>query len=254
MKRKVTIIGIGAGNPDHVSVQAVEVLNQASVFFIPDKGTEKSDLARLRLAVIERFVSHTHYRIVRFDNPVRNSSTPDYRKGVGEWHHKVEGIYETLLANELGEGESGAFLAWGDPSLYDSILRILEKIHAKGDIELEYEVIPGISSVQALAAAHKIPINRIGESVMITTGRKLQQGFPSNADSVIVMLDGQAAYKNVDGELEIYWGAYVGTEDEILISGRLRDVIDEIESVRQMARREKGWIMDTYLLRRPPKQ
>ena len=254
MKRKVTIVGVGVGNPDYITVQAVNALNQVSVFFIPEKGSDKSDLARLRRDIIERCVSHTDYRVVSFDNPVRDSSTSDYRLGVNEWHNNVEGLYERLLADELREGERGAFLAWGDPSLYDSILRILQKICAKSDFDLEYEVIPGITSVQALAAAHKIPINRIGESIMITTGRKLQEGFPDNADSVIVMLDGQAAYKTVDAEMEIFWGAYIGTEDEVLVSGRLRDVIDEIERVRQEARAKKGWIMDTYLLRKPEKQ
>ena len=33
---------------------------------------------------------------------------------------------------EIGEGECGAFLVWGDPTLYDSTLRIIEKIHSKG--------------------------------------------------------------------------------------------------------------------------
>lgn len=152
------------------------------------------------------------------------------------------------MTEELGEGECGAFLVWGDPGLYDSILRILNRTRAKGGLDLEYEVIPGISSVQALAAAHKIPLNQIGGSVMITTGRKLAEGLPDNADSVIVMLDGQTAFRSVDQDVHIYWGAYLGTEDEILISGRLREVIQEIEETRARARARKGWIMDTYLL------
>jgi precorrin-6A synthase len=173
MKRKILIIGIGAGNPEHVTVQAVKALNQARVFFVPSKGAEKADLAGLRREIIERFVEGTNYRVVGFDNPVRDSSSASYRGGVADWHDAVEAVYEQLIADELDEESCGAFLAWGDPSLYDSILRILEKIRAKGNFDLDYEVIPGISSVQALAAAHKIPINRIGESVAITTGRKL---------------------------------------------------------------------------------
>ncbi|ODR97906.1 precorrin 6A synthase [Methyloceanibacter methanicus] len=251
MKRNVFVIGIGAGSPDYMTVQAIDALNQVRVFFVPDKGAEKSDLARLRREIIARFAINADYRIVGFDNPVRDSANANYRKGVSDWHDAVEDVYGRLLADQLQEGECGAFLAWGDPSLYDSILRILERLRARGDFELDYEVIPGISSVQALAAAHKIPINRIGEPIMITTGRKLQEGFPDNADSVIVMLDGQAAYKTVDGDMEIFWGAYLGTDDEILVSGRLRDVLDDIERVRREARAKKGWIMDTYLLRKP---
>jgi len=251
MKRKVLIIGIGAGNPEYVTVQAINALNQVSVFFIPNKGTEKRDLARLRREICERFIENTNYRMVDFDTPTREKSSPSYGEGVKEWHDDVARVYERLLVEELGEGDCGAFLVWGDPSLYDSALRILERIRAKGNFELDYEVIPGISSVQALAAAHKIPLNRIGESIMIMTGRRLVEGFPNNADSVIVMLDGQAAFKSVAEDVEIYWGAYIGTEDEVLVAGKLREVLDEIERVREEARNRKGWIMDTYLLKKP---
>jgi len=50
--------------------------------------------------------------------------------------------------------------------------------------------------------------------------------------------------------LVIYWGAYLGTEDEVLIAGPLQAVKARILAVREQERRRKGWIMDTYLLRR----
>jgi precorrin-6A synthase len=134
-------------------------------------------------------------------------------------------------------------------------LRIIGKIQSKDAFALEYEVIPGISSVQALAAKHRIALNRIGEPVHITTGRKLAEGLPENADTVVVMLDGEQAFQTIEGTgVEIYWGAYIGTKDEILVSGPLSDVADHIEAVRAQARRQKGWIMDTYLLRKPPQK
>ena len=252
MKRKVLIVGIGAGNPEHVTVQAIAALNQAGVLFIPNKGDEKADLAQLRRDICARFIAaDSHHRLVEFDVPERERSHPAYEQGVADWHDAVQQVYERLLAEELGEGETGVFLAWGEPALYDSMLRVFERIAAEGNFELDYEVIPGISSVQALAAAHKIPLNRIGESILITTGRKLAEGFPDNADSVVVMLDGQCAFNTIAPDTEIYWGAYLGTADEILVSGRLGDVAGEIERVRREARERKGWIMDTYLLRKP---
>lgn len=63
------------------------------------------------------------------------------------------------------------------------------------------------------------------------------------------MLDSQNAFRTVDPKAEIYWGAYVGTENEILISGRLEDIAVMIEE----ARAKHGWIMDTCLLRYPTK-
>jgi precorrin-6A synthase len=249
--RKVLIIGIGAGNPDYVTIQAINALNQVDVFFIPDKGTEKEDLARLRLEICERYIKDRDYRLAGFKMPERAKDPSDYKANVQDWHSRIEQNYETLLLEELGEGECGAFLVWGDPTLYDSTLRIIEKIRSKGGLALEYEVIPGISSVQALAAKHRIALNRIGESIHITTGRKLAEGFPNNADSVVVMLDGEQSFKKIESkDIDIYWGAYIGAADEILVSGRLSEVMNDIEAIRAKARREKGWIMDTYLLRK----
>jgi precorrin-6A synthase len=105
--------------------------------------------------------------------------------------------------------------------------------------------------VQVLAARHRIALNRIGEPVLITTGRKLADGFPADQDSVVVMLDGDQTFRHVASEeLDIYWGAYLGTPDELLISGRLTEVMAEIEATRAQARQRHGWIMDVYLLRR----
>jgi precorrin-6A synthase len=248
--RKILIIGIGAGNPDYVTIQAIKALNRVDVFFIPDKGAEKAALGRLRKEICERFIENATYRMVDFKTPQRAASDSNYRATVDEWHARLEENYRRLFMEQLGAGECGAFLVWGDPALYDSTLRIVEAIQAKG-FALEYEVIPGISSVQALAAQHRIALNRIGESVLITTGRKLAEGFPKNVDSVVVMLDGDQAFRHVGAEdLDIYWGAYLGTENEILVAGKLSKVMGDIERIRRQARDEKGWIMDTYLLRK----
>ncbi len=144
--RKVLIIGIGAGNPDYVTMQAINALNQVDVFFIPDKGTEKEALARLRVEICERYIKDRDYRLAGFEMPERSTDPSDYKKNVADWHSRIEQNYEKLLKEELGEEECGAFLVWGDPALYDSTLRIIEKIQSKGDLALEFEVIPGISA------------------------------------------------------------------------------------------------------------
>jgi precorrin-6A synthase len=140
---------------------------------------------------------------------------------------------------------------WGDPALYDSTLRVIDRIRARGVVDFDHQVIPGITSVQALAARHRLPLNRIGEPVHITTGRRVADGLPEDVDSAVVMLDPGLACRGLDDpQWEIYWGAYVGTPDEALISGRLGDVAADIEAAKQALRHRHGWIMDTYLVRR----
>ena len=248
--RKVFVIGIGAGNPDYITIQAINALNEVDVFFVMDKGEEKEDLIRLRKDICERHIKDKSYRFVETADPPRDRSPSSYEPAVRAWHEQRADIYERLIEN-LGDGECGGFLVWGDPSLYDSTLRIIDQIVARGRVTFDYEVIPGISAIQALAARHRIALNRIGRSVHITTGRKIAEGLPENVDDVVVMLDGDCAFKALDDPgIDIFWGAYLGTDDEILVSGRLREQADDIERVRAEAKKRKGWIMDTYLLRR----
>jgi precorrin-6A synthase len=250
--RKLYIIGIGSGNPEHVTVQAIKALNKVDVFFVMNKGDAKSDLVHLRKEVCKRYIDQASYRTVEIVDPQRDPSIDSYTRRVEAWHQERALIYEGLIQRELKEDECGAFLVWGDPSLYDSTLRVMDQIIVRDRVHFEYEVIPGITSMQALAASHKITLNGIGESVCITTGRQLSPGLVASAENVVVMLDGKCAFKEVlDENVEIYWGAYVGSDKEILLSGRLIENLENIEVARNAARKKNGWVMDTYLLRNP---
>ena len=249
--RKLFLIGIGAGNRDHVTVQAIKALNAVDVFFALDKGDEKAELNRVRQEICETYIKDKSYRIVTAPDPERDRTPASYQTAVKDWHEQRADLFEKLIAQELKDGECGAFLIWGDPSLYDSALRIVQQVLARGAVEFTYEVIPGVSSVQALAAAHKISLNQIGAPVHITTGRNVADGLPADFDSLVVMLDAHCAFRTVsEPDVDIFWGAYVGTADELLVAGDLREVAGEIERIRSAARARKGWILDTYLLRK----
>jgi precorrin-6A synthase len=255
--RRILIIGIGAGNPEHITIQAIHALQEVDVLFLTDKGEDKSDLLRVRKEICERYVPAASYRVIQFNDPERDRTPVTYRTAVEDWHNKRAALYEELIRTHVGDGECGAFLCWGDPTLYDSILRIIGPLSRKPAVAFEYEVIPGISSLQALAARHRIPLNQLAEPLQVTTGRRLLQTLaesPSVTD-VVVVLDSGCSFKHLAGEdFEIYWGAYLGMPDEILVSGKVRDVGPVIERLRAEARARKGWIMDTYLLRRPARR
>ncbi|MFF7159860.1 precorrin-6A synthase (deacetylating) [Streptomyces sp. NPDC008086] len=254
--RRIHVIGIGAGAPEQLTLQAVGALRSTDVFFVLDKGEVKSDLTRLRRAMLDTHLPEASYRVVEARDPERDRSAGGaaYADAVADWRGARAGIYERLITEELGEDETGAFLVWGDPALYDSTLGILEEVLDRGAVAFEYDVVPGISSVSALAARHRTGLNRVARPVQITTGRRLAEGFPDEVDDVVVMLDAQQAFRRyADRDVDIYWGAYVGTPDEILVSGPIAEAAPRIERLRAEARERKGWIMDTYLLRRNPK-
>lgn len=247
--KRILVIGIGAGGVDLLTVQAIEAIRRADVFFTFDKGAEKDDLVRLRREICERYRDGAPYRLIEVPSPPRDASAPTYKSGVAAWHKERADNVSALIRDELTDGQCGAFLVWGDPAFYDSTLRILERMSAAGDA-FEYDVIPGISSIQLLAARHRIPLNAIGEPVLLTTGRKLAKAFPEGADSVVVLLDNGDGLQSLAGrDGEIFWGAYLGTPEEVLVSGRIADVLNDILDVRRTRRAAKGWIMDTYLIR-----
>jgi precorrin-6A synthase len=249
--RKIFVIGIGAGDPDHLTVQAIKALNRVDAFFILDKGSEKQDLVDLRLRIIQEHVTNASYRLVEARDPDRDRTADAYATAVRDWRRRRADVCEQLIRDELGTEECGAFLVWGDPSLYDSTLAIVEDILSRGTVEFDYQVVPGISSVSALAARHRVGLNRVGRPVQITTGRRLSEGFPDGVDDVVVMLDAHCAFDQMAEDTAIFWSAYLGTPDELSIAGTVGEVAEQIKAVRGEAQRRKGWIMDTYLLRRP---
>jgi precorrin-6A synthase len=254
--KRILIIGIGAGDPDYITVQGIKALNRVDVFFLMDKGRLKGKLRDVREEICRRHIAPGRvHRFVEAPSPPRDTQPADYRASVDGLNAAKQAVFAAMIANEMKDGETAGILVWGDPMLYDSTIRNIEAIVATGRHAIDYEVIPGITAVQALAARHRIPLTRIAEPVLLTTGRKLADGFPDGIDSAAVLLDGEDTFRRfadagVHGDMEIYWGAYLGTPDEILISGRLADVAGEIHRRRAEARQKHGWIMDTYLIRR----
>ncbi|MEO0703442.1 MAG: precorrin-6A synthase (deacetylating) [Pseudomonadota bacterium] len=238
----VLLIGIGTGNPAHVTREAQDALRSAALILVPRKGPDKSDLAELRHQIIAE--AGATAPIVAFDYPERDPALP-YLERVEAWHDEIAHRWTTAIA-KAPKG-SIALLVWGDPSLYDSTLRIARRLNPKPTIRM----IPGITSLQALTAAHAIPFNTLGGAVTVSTGRRLrEEGWPDGAETMVVMLDGDCSFQTLPGDqFDIWWGAFLGMPEQVLCAGRLKDVTDRIVALRTEARADHGWIMDTYLLR-----
>jgi precorrin-6A synthase len=247
---QLLLVGIGTGNPEHLTLQAIRALNSADLILIPRKGADRADLADLRRTICTEVVTNPDTRIVEFDLPRRDQSNADYRRGVDDWHHAIAKIWSDTIQSELSDGGSVALLVWGDPTLYDSTLRIAARLQPAPQVR----VIPGITSIQALTASHAIPLNEIGAPFLVTTGRRLRDsGWPAGADTLVVMLDGDCAFQHLDpAGVAIWWGAYVGMPQEIILSGPLAQTGPRILATRAEAREKIGWIMNVYVLKRVP--
>ena len=248
----LVLVGIGMGNPDHLTGQAIKALQNADLILIPEKGNEKSDLADLRAVICEKLLSPIP-QIALFRLPVRDPKESSYLKRVTDWHEKIALLWRDEIFKHCPNGGRVALMIWGDPSLYDSSLRIANRLIAE-EQKVSINVVPGLTSVQLLTAAHKIPLNTLAEPVMIMTGRNLSDGgWPNTVKTAVVMLDGDCSFDQLDGkDYTIWWGAFLGMPEQILASGPLHQCCEDIKVLRANARAKHGWIMDSYLLRKNP--
>ncbi len=237
------LIGIGTGSLSHLTLEGQKAIQDAAVILVPHKGSDKGDLAELRYDLIRQVQSSA--KVIPFKYPVRDPALP-YAERVDAWHDDIAAGWVAAVPNDV-DGPV-ALLVWGDPSLYDSTLRIAERLSPKPRVR----VVPGITAIQALTSAHAIPVNTINGAYTVTTGRQLRDnGWPEGVDRLIVMLDGEASFTQLDlPDAHIWWGAFLGSDMQSLRQGRLGDVASDIAAHREKLRDTHGWIMDTYLIQR----
>ncbi|GAB7005731.1 precorrin-6A synthase (deacetylating) [Nocardioides sp. AN3] len=249
----VRILGIGMG-PQHVTPEVAEALRTADYVLAAEKSAESS--APDPLLEVRRTIAAAHgVPVVAVPDPRRDradvESSGAYRKAVGDWHDARVEAYEAVLAER---GGTAAMLVWGDPSLYDSSIRIVSTIAARGVVHVHWDVLPGISAPQLLAARHRLVLNDVGLPVHVTTGRRLAEeitsGLDAHLDNVVVMLNRTLELAGCE-DWQIWWGANLGGVGEELVAGRVGDVLPSIKAARERAKTAAGWVMDLYLLRRP---
>jgi precorrin-6A synthase len=237
---KVRILGVGMG-PQHVTPEVADALRSADYVVAAEKADDDGLLAARR-AIADEF----GVEVVAVPDPERDRDNPaDYPAAVKAWHEARVSAYQKVLQER---GGTAAFLVWGDPSLYDSTLRIVEQLATV--LPIEYDVLPGISAPQLLAARHRIVLHPVGVPVHITTARRLRESINAGQSNIVVMLGGALDLDGLE-DWSIWWGANLGTNTEELVAGRVANVRSDLDAARERAKASAGWVMDVYLLRTP---
>jgi precorrin-6A synthase len=248
---KVRILGVGMG-PQHVTPEVAEAIRTADYVVAAEKAADDRLLALRREIVRAHPGPNGPVEIVTVRDPQRDRSealtTEGYRSAVTDWHDARAAEYAALLQRR---GGTAAFLTWGDPSLYDSTIRIVEKVRDLG-VDLEYDVLPGISAPQLLAARHRIVLHAVGRPVHVTTGRRLQEAGAAGLDNIVAMLNPPPERLDFTGlgDWTMWWGANLGATGERVVTGRVGDVLPAIADARAAAEARDGWVMDVFLVRK----
>lgn len=240
---EIRILGAGMG-PGQITHEVAAALQSVDYVVAADKGADDPLLAARRAVAADHGLD-----LVAVPDPQRDRADPaDYRAAVTDWHEARIAAYEDVLRNR---GGTAGFLVWGDPSLYDSTIRIVGRLAER--LPATFDVFPGISAPQALAARHRIVLHGIGQPVHVTTARRLPQAIEDGQTTIVVMLGGPSQYEPLErlGDWSIWWAANLGTDTEELVAGRVADVLPEVTRARDRAATTAGWVMDAYLLQAP---
>ncbi len=252
--KRVRVIGVGPGDPDQVTIEAVAALRDVAYFVVTDRsgrGGMPDPLVHARERLLDRHLDAPPV-IVRIEDPERErrpdrtATQEEYDAAVARWHEERRTAYEEALL--AGPGDAG-FLVWGDPAFFDSTIRILQTLQEHGRVEIEIDVIPGISSIQLLAAKHRIVLHEVGQALHVTSGRRLREAIEQGQDNIVVMLNREIDLVGLE-DWWIWWGANLGTASEELVAGRVGETLPAIEAARRRAQETAGWVMDVYVLRR----
>jgi len=244
MVKKLYLIGIGPGDPKYLTLEAKELMERLEIFFVPEKKEGKSELTQKRLEIIKFVKGNKPFRVVNLPFPERERGL-NYREKVKEWRSQKARILKVALEKE--EKEEAGFLIWGDPSLYDGHIDMMKEVER--ELEIEWEVVPGLSSFQVLSARAKVSLTNIATPLSFHTPRTLRK-LKELEYPVVVFLDNYETFQLFkEKELEICWGAYVGNEEELILKGPFKELAPIIKAQRKTLKEKKGYLMEIYFLK-----
>ena len=157
-------VGIGPGDPELMTIKAKRILSLVPVIFVPQKNEKDSSFAG---RILSQAIEGIEGKLVPLVFPMHREAAALEQR----WQLAAAQIWEKLKA-----GLDGAFVTEGDPLLYGSFIYVFERLKAAHP-EIEIEVIPGISSINAAAAAAMIPLASQDEKVAILPATGPEEGL-----------------------------------------------------------------------------
>lgn len=187
-------VGLGPGDPNLMTLRAVEVIGEADVVAYHSARHGRS---------IARSIAAKHLHERHIEEPLVYPVTTETTDHPGGYQGAMEEFYEAAaarLAAHLDAGRTVAVLAEGDPLFYSSYMHMHKRLADRYDTE----VIPGVTSVSAAAARLGTPLVEGEEVLTILPGTLPEEELTARlaaTDSAVVMKLGRT-FPAVRGAME----------------------------------------------------
>lgn len=169
-------VGVGPGDPELMTIKACNILSRVPVIFVPQKSEESESLA---LSIISSQVKDVDKKVTGLVFPMLR----DEARLASYWENAAVTIWK-----HLENGEDCAFINVGDPLVYGTFLHILNTLRNRHP-QVEVEVVSGISSLNAAAAAAVFPLTINNERLAIISAEREEEFIRDtlkNFDTVVV--------------------------------------------------------------------
>lgn len=147
-------VGVGPGDPELLTRKAERIIRHCPVICAP---TGAADAASYALSIVEHLLDRSSQEVITRVFPMMKKG-PELEAA---WEEVASEVIE-----RIDNGQDVAFITIGDPCLYSTFLYIYRIIRRKR-ADIPVEIIPGISSINAAAAAAGIPLGIAGERIAI---------------------------------------------------------------------------------------
>lgn len=217
--KKLYGIGTGPGAADLLTLRAVNVIKDAKVIFAPNNKGKN-----MALDTVEEYIGDK--KVVLIDFPMGSVEAEDYINAAN------------IIHEEIPEGEYGAFLTIGDSMIYSTFIYIMDLLTDK---DIEIEVVPGIPSFVAAAAASKVPLTVKGDKFLLID--ESDNSLLDKADS-FALLKTLGAKEDTLDELERNDFSYkyvkrVSLENEEILENK-EEIIQDRDYISLILGRRKG--------------